>query len=85
MGQRLPRIKKREWGRCPRLSFRLRHGVSEFTVSVKGVKCLTASFAFMLLPVEDPEFELFTGCLSRSTAYWALHYIYPRQTSQEFI
>jgi hypothetical protein len=59
--------------------------VGELTVPVESVKDFTATVALVLLPVEDTEFELFTRRLGFSTAYWALHYNYPKQTSQEFI
>jgi hypothetical protein len=59
--------------------------VSELAVPVEGIKDFSAIRALVLLPVEDPEFELLTSRLSVSTAYWALHNNYPKQLSQEFI
>jgi len=47
--------------------------MTEFTFLVEGIEGLATSFTLVGLTIEDAEFELLSGSLGLSPAYWTVH------------
>jgi len=47
--------------------------MTEFTFLVEGIEGLAARFTLVGFTIEDAEFELLSGSLGLSPAYWTIH------------